>query len=97
MDNIIAALEYNDRIYQVKLYNFPSSLMEKMLAAMQKPFPALTSLWLGFLIHSWADPPTDLVEICLWRIPHSAYISPEEIATCLSALTRLEEFRLRFK
>lgn len=46
MDNIIAALEHNDRIHQVKLYNFPSSLMENLLAAMQKPFPALTSLWL---------------------------------------------------
>jgi hypothetical protein len=46
MDNIIAALEHNDRIYQVKLYNFPGSLMEMMLAAMQKPFPALTNLWL---------------------------------------------------
>lgn len=44
MDNIIAALEHNNRIYQVKLYNLPSSLMESMLAAMQKPFTALTSL-----------------------------------------------------
>jgi hypothetical protein len=40
---------------------------------------------------------TDLIEICLWKIPHSTYISPEEIATCLSALNRLEEFRLGFE
>jgi hypothetical protein len=46
VDNIIAALEHNDRICQVDLFYYPSSHFEKVLAVMQRPFPALTSLWL---------------------------------------------------
>ena len=42
--NIIAALEHNDRICQLILYNLSSSQWEKVLTAMQKPFPALTSV-----------------------------------------------------
>ena len=44
VDNIIAALELNDRIRQLELDGFPSSQMEKVFAALQQPFPALTSL-----------------------------------------------------
>ena len=46
MDNIIAALKHNDRICGVHLDSswMSSSTMEKVLAAMQQPFPALTSL-----------------------------------------------------
>lgn len=129
MDNIIAALEHNDRLYQVKLYNFPSSLMEMMLAAVQRPFPALTSLWLesreetapiipdSFLSGSAPLPflrlfrlnripfpfpglrklllsATNLVRLELRRIPHSGYISPEAMVTCLSTLTKLEVLEL---
>ena len=43
-DNIIAALEHNDRIRRLELVNIPSSEMEKVLAAMQQPFPALQYL-----------------------------------------------------
>ena len=43
-DNILAALEYDDRISQVLLSDIPSSNLQKVLAAMQKPFPALTVL-----------------------------------------------------
>jgi len=39
-DNIVAALECNDRISQLGL-NFPRSQFEEVLAAMQEPFPAL--------------------------------------------------------
>jgi hypothetical protein len=46
VDNITAALEHNDRICQVDLFHYPSSHFEEVLAAMQRPFPALTSLWL---------------------------------------------------
>jgi hypothetical protein len=44
MGNIIAALEHNDRVCGVELWHIPSSQMEKVLAAMQEPFPALSYL-----------------------------------------------------
>jgi hypothetical protein len=48
MHNIIEALEHNDRVCQVDLLNITSSELEEVLAAMQRPFPALTELtiWL---------------------------------------------------
>ena len=47
-DNIIAALEHNDRINQLELINrsYLRSKMEKVFAAMQQPFPALENLHL---------------------------------------------------
>ena len=45
LDNIIAALEHNDRICEIVLYEAPNSLLERVSAAlMQEPFPALTQL-----------------------------------------------------
>jgi hypothetical protein len=46
MDNIIAAVEHKDRICELKLWVVPISQMEKVLVAMQQPFPELTTLWL---------------------------------------------------
>ena len=39
----------------------------------------------------------DLVYLYLVAIPHSGYVSPEVMATCLSAMTRLESLRLEFE
>ena len=51
MDNIFAALEHNDRICNLDLAYFgtPSPGLKKVLAALQRPFPELTSLelWCG--------------------------------------------------
>ena len=44
VDNIIAALEHNDRIYQLNLFRVRSSEMKKVFAAMQQPFSALQYL-----------------------------------------------------
>jgi hypothetical protein len=55
-DNIMAALEHNDRIFQLDLIDFPSSQFGEVLAAMQRPMPALTRLHLGI------DDETVLVE-----------------------------------
>ena len=44
VDNILAALQHNDRICQLDLFGFPSSQLDKILAVMQQPFPALTYL-----------------------------------------------------
>ena len=52
------------------------------------PFPGLPSLLLST---------TQLVHLWLFRIPHSGYISPEAMATCLSTLTSLETLQLGFE
>jgi hypothetical protein len=46
VDNVIAALEHNDRICELRLLDIPSSQLEEVLATMQQPFPALTRLQL---------------------------------------------------
>ena len=51
------------------------------------PFPALPKLLVTSI---------DLVKLSLWRIPHSGYISPDEMVTCLSSMIRLESFTLGF-
>ena len=128
VDNIIAALEHNDRICQIELIDIPSSQMEKVLSTMQQPFPGLTRLellpsdgtapvvpssFLGVsspclqtLILDCIPFPrlsklllstTYLVRLNLYRIPHSGYISPEVMASCLSVLTRLDNFVISFE
>jgi hypothetical protein len=52
------------------------------------PIPGLPKLLLSA---------TDIVHLQLWRIPHSGYISPEAMVTCLSTLPRLEKFCLEFE
>ena len=51
------------------------------------PFPSLPTLLLTT---------KDLVELRLWGITESGYISPAAMVTCLSSLTRLENLELRF-
>jgi hypothetical protein len=125
-DNIIAALERNDRVRQITLKL--DLRWKKVLDAMQEPFPALTHLILYSDIEiapvvadsfMGGSAPrlqelqlgrvpipglpklllfaTDLVRLDLHRIPHSGYISPEAIVTCLSTLPRLEKLYLGFK
>jgi hypothetical protein len=40
---------------------------------------------------------THLVQLELWGIPHSCYVSPEAMVTCLSALTRLQRLVIGFE
>jgi len=49
------------------------------------PFPSMRKLLLST---------TSLVELTLWRIPHSGYISPETIVPCLSSLAGFESLTL---
>ena len=128
VDNIVALLEHNDRIIEFSLWNFSSSQIENVFAAMQQPFPELTHLqfqpgdeiaaavpasFLGgsvqrlqtlFLdripfpgLPKLLSSATHLVVLNLWRIPHSGYIPPELIVSCLSVLTRLERLDIKFK
>jgi hypothetical protein len=126
-DNIIAALERNDRVCQITLELDLQSA--KVLDAMQEPFPALSHLILysdpgiiapvvpdsfmggsaprlQYLLLERVPIPvlpklilsaTDLVHLILRRIPHSGYISPEAIVTCLSTLPRLKNLSLGFE
>ena len=43
-DHIIVALEQNDRVCEIILDGLPVSLLERIAAVMQEPFPALTDL-----------------------------------------------------
>jgi hypothetical protein len=128
VDNIIAALERNDRICTIDLWRVSNLQLKEVLAAMQQPFPALTRLEIlpehgmtpvepgSFLGGSapclrtlWLDripfpglpklllSATHLVDLDLWRIPHSGYIPPEAIVTSLSVLTRLEKLVIEFE
>jgi hypothetical protein len=47
MDNIFAALDLHDRIYELCLSYSDKPGLEKVLAAMQQPFPELTNLFIG--------------------------------------------------
>ena len=51
-------------------------------------FPALPNLLLSA---------NDLIHLDLRDIPHSGYISPEAMVTCISVLTRLESLSLAFR
>ena len=126
VDNLVAALKHNDRICHIHIRSDSSLQMEKVLAAMQQPFPALTilslegetaavapasflggsapalqELFLGFISFSGLPrlllSAPHLVQLELWDIHHSGYISPEAMVTCLSALTRLETLVIRFE
>ena len=130
-DNIIAALEHNDRVCGIYIWfnDFSSSVSGRLAMVMEMPFPQLTHLTLC----SYSDETTlvvpgtflsgsaphlryclvdylpfpalrslhlsapYLVTLYLHKIPHSAYISPEAMVTCLSAVINLESLSLRFR
>jgi hypothetical protein len=60
----------------------------RFLALLAVPFPGLPKLLLSA---------THLVHLWLANVPHSGYISPEAMATCLSMLTSLESLQLEFE
>ena len=128
IDNVIAALELNDRVSQIFLWDASWSELEIFAAMMQGPFPALTYLWLQstdqispvisdsflggsaprldvLLLEGIQVPIPALLEILssapnlshlhLWDVPHTGYISPEVMVTCISMLTRLKSLTLR--
>lgn len=130
--NVIAALKNPDRVCEINLQGVPDNLL-KRVAAINVPFPALTSLQLSseadgyewhwepiirdsFLggtaprlrsldLHGIPFPTpqkllssaTGLVTLRLERIPSTGYISPEDVVTFLSTLTKLEDLALGFQ
>ena len=75
--NIVAALEHNDRICHLVIFDIPSSETGTALAALQRPFPALTYLQLAFRNEAAPVLPASflggsapaLQTLCLDRIP----------------------------
>ena len=129
INNILVAIDHNDRICELTLCRVLTSQLKKVVRAMEIPFPGLKSLklepseddtmlevptsFLGgsapilqslcFYHISFPELPkllltaTCLVHLELAGIPHSGYISPEAMADCLSALTRLEDLHIGFE
>ena len=130
VDDIVAALECNDRVCDIDLKEVASSPLHVILAQMHVSFPELTQLTLlseqsrnevvpvvpnsflggsaprlrSFSLGRIPFPglpklllsATNLVHLSLSNIPHSGYISPKAMATCLSTLTRLNSLGIRF-
>jgi hypothetical protein len=127
VDNLIAALEHNDRICRLDLNYMPSKKMGNLFPTMEQPFPALKRLKLHLRSRTPWDVPalllggsaphlqtlildqiqfpglpklllsaTHLVHLRLREMYGWAFISPEEMATCLSVLTRLERLEIGF-
>ena len=82
----LSALSYVPVLPDLFLGGFAPRLRYLNLTSI--PFPGLPNLILSA---------THLVELCLENIPHSGYILPEVMATCLSMLTSLEILRLEFE
>ena len=63
--------------------------------------PRLQTLWLVNVafpkLPNLLSSATDLVSLDLQEIPHSGYISPEAMVTCISLLTRLKSLFLAFR
>ena len=54
-DNVLATLEHHDRVCQIAIWDISSSLWEKTLPLMQKPFPILTDLSIRYTDHFMAS------------------------------------------
>jgi hypothetical protein len=126
--NIEAALEHNDRICQIKFVSAWD--LERIFAALEEPFPALTDLELWSIdddaVSVFPNPfkflggssqlrslelggisipglpkllssLSDLVELRIALTSESAFLSPKEIVTGVSALTKLKLFTLEFE
>jgi hypothetical protein len=48
-------------------------------------------------VHKLLSSASDLVRLSTWDVPTYEYVSPEEIATCLSSMTRLESTHIGFR
>ena len=131
--NIIAALRERGRVRKICYGGEGRDIQHSLLkevAAIDEPFPALTSLYLfssrqeddvtvlpdSFLggsapqlrslylggipypsIGTLLSSTTNLVQLTLWKIPHSGYIAPETIVPLLSMLPGLKSLELGFR
>ena len=61
VDNIIAALDRRERVGEIAMYHINRSLLEKVLASMQEPFPELTDLQLTLESYDLPDEPMSVL------------------------------------
>jgi hypothetical protein len=57
-DNIVTALEQNNRVCQIRLKSLQNSLWDKVFTVMREPFPVLTSMELHSGGEAGEEPPT---------------------------------------
>ena len=113
-DNVIEALGQSNRVCEVSL-DLAGWQLEKVLPAMQVPFPSWTELHLilrGEILRGKPVPviPDSILDAIPFPglpklflsathlvIPHSGYISPKVMATCLPVLSSLEQLILEFR
>jgi hypothetical protein len=96
LDNVAAVFEQNNRVCQIGLSGVPTSQMGEILAAMHKPFPVLTDLWLE------SDDETVSVDPDLFlggsapclRFLQLAYIPFPGLPNLLFSATHLTDLRL---
>jgi len=81
-------LELNDRYTIIPLDSFSGAPHLRSLRLYGVRFPALSNL----LVTA-----NNLVNLHLCMIPSSGFISPQEMVSCLSSFTRLEDFRIGFQ
>jgi hypothetical protein len=71
MANVVAALEHRNRVDEIFLFKTDSSAVEKVLAAMQEPFPELTCLQLS----SYGEPVSVVLDSFLGEsAPHLLHL-----------------------
>ncbi|KAI9463371.1 hypothetical protein F5148DRAFT_200261 [Russula earlei] len=128
--NVASALEseHRHRICRIDLSLIPTSRWERLAAAMQNPFPELTSLRIWVAKNTVTSLPdsflggsapllrrlslsncpfpgipklllsaNQLLDLRLWNISDSGYISPQELVTALSVMSRLKSLYLEFQ
>jgi hypothetical protein len=79
MDNIIVALEHNDRVSEICLWLFANTRFQQVLAAMQQPFPALTRLDIGLQNLRGQENPVIPESFLGGSAPHLQYLKLEGI------------------
>ena len=80
MDNVISALEHNDRVCQIDFMDVMNPELEEILVAMHKPFPVLTYLRLLYDEEWLGDEMPDIPESFLGgSAPRLQYLELEHI------------------
>lgn len=58
VDNVVAALERNDHVCEISIYDISYDALETFVSVMQNPFPELTHLFLGMPSFPFSDADT---------------------------------------
>jgi len=85
-DNIIAALEHRDRVFEISLSFAPSAELEQIASTMEEPFPVLTRLHVyPYIMDMDMDMDMDMTQDAVFALPN-AFLG--------GSAPRLQEFTL---